>query len=184
MLLRDGVTIRIPILTVCEPLIHQPIKVARETFDHIKGLELADSSEESDCLRLDMLLGCDHYWKFVTGEVRLGTCGPTAINTTLVWVLSGPLSGSLPTDSIVNFSSVHTLHIHSSPSLDMQLSRFWDLESLGIQNQESSVQTQFENSVSFDGIRYKVCLPWKEDHPSLSTNLSLREKRLTSQLHR
>ena len=40
---------------------------------------------------VDILIGYDQYWNVVTGEVRKGTSGPTAINTILGWVLSGPV---------------------------------------------------------------------------------------------
>ena len=119
----------------------------------------------------------------MTGEVRRGTCGLVAINTILGWVLSGPIRDNHPIESFVNLTSVHTLHINTVPSLDTQLAQFWELESLGIPNQELSAQTRFESFVSFDGQRYKVRLPWKKGHPPLSNNLSISEKRLSSLLH-
>ena len=120
----------------------------------------------------------------MTGEVRRGTCGLVAINTILGWVLSGPIRDNHPIESFVNLTSVHTLHINTVPSLDTQLAQFWELESLGIPNQELSAQTRFESFVSFDGQRYKVRLPWKKGHPPLSNNLSISEKRLSSLLHK
>ena len=117
----------------------------------------------------------------MTGEVRRGTCGPIAINTILGWVLSGPIRDNHPIESFVNLTSVHTLHIDTVSSLDTQLSQFWELESLGIPNQEPS---RFESSISFDGQRYKVRLPWKEGHPPLPNDLSISEKRLSSLLHK
>ena len=137
-------------LIICDPLIHQPIEHIQERFTHLQGLDLADLSTGVDQLKLDVLLGSDLYWKIATGEVRRGTCGPIAIDTILGWVLSGPIRDNHPIESFVNLTSVHTLHIDTVPSLDSQLSQFWELESLGIPNQEPSVQTRFESSLSFN----------------------------------
>ena len=43
-----------------------------------------------------------------------------------------------------------------SRCLEKELHSFWEIESLGIVEDESLVQTQFENG------RYVVSLPWKE----------------------
>ena len=39
---------------------------------------------------MDVLIGCDYYWEFVTGNVCRSEHGPTAIHTKLGWVLPGP----------------------------------------------------------------------------------------------
>ena len=33
---------------ICLPIRNQPIKFAHQTFDHLKGLDLADSGEKSE----------------------------------------------------------------------------------------------------------------------------------------
>ena len=50
---------------------------------------LADSSDDNCPLEIDILIGSDHYWDTVTGEVRRGQIDPVAIHTELGWVLSG-----------------------------------------------------------------------------------------------
>lgn len=54
------------------------------------------------------MIGSDHYWKLVTGETMRGSGGPTAIQTRLGWVLSGPMEGLSQTHA-VNLVSTHTL---------------------------------------------------------------------------
>ena len=77
--------------TICEPLIGQPIDVCIEQNPHLTGLELADWAVQGSKLEVDMLIGADHYWDLVTGAVYKNKGGPTAIQTRLGWVLSGPI---------------------------------------------------------------------------------------------
>ena len=69
-------------------------------------------------------------------------------------------------------------------NLERQLSRFWDLDSLGIAEDEPSVCNQFAQQITFDGKRYEVRLPWKPDHPPLSGNKQLCQARLRNLITR
>ena len=51
-----------------------------EHFPHLAGLDLADDLIQ-EAHGIDMLIGCDFYWHFVTGETRHGEGGPVAIQT-------------------------------------------------------------------------------------------------------
>ena len=44
-----------------------------------------------DSVDIDILVGSDQYWSLVSGRVVRGEHGPTAIETKLGWVLSGPI---------------------------------------------------------------------------------------------
>ena len=46
------------------------------------------------------------------------------------------------------------------------------------------MEEKFEDTVSFNGERYSVQLPWKSDRVNLQTNRSLCERRLNAQLKR
>ena len=67
---------------------------------------------------------------------------------------------------------------------DLQLCRFWDLESIGICDQDvggpSQVLDKFEESVCYSDGRYEVALPWKDEKSSqrLMNNEKLAEARL------
>ena len=173
--------------SICKPLTSQPINYSRESYEHLIGLELADAAEESDMIEIDVLIGADSYWDFVTGEVVRGNSGPTAIRTKIGWILSGPTK---PLEVSVNltFASTHTLYTDYCPStetcLDVCLKRFWDLESLGIVKQESSVYEKFIQKITFNGHNYEVSLPWKECHPPLPHHYELCYGRLLSLLRR
>ena len=78
------------VLLICEPFTCQPIAYTKEKYDHLADLDLADFSRVGNDLEVDAMIDSDHYWQLVTGQVIHGQSGPTAINTNLGWVLSGP----------------------------------------------------------------------------------------------
>ena len=66
----------------------------------------------------------------------------------------------------------------SDKYLERIVSNFWDLERLGISQDENSVIANFQDNLqSIDG-RYEVTLPWKQEHPLLPDNFTLSQKRL------
>ncbi len=188
----DGETLSLPMVVVphiCDPVCAQPIDVSQASYGHLAGLEFADSGEVGSSLRIDLLIGSDHYWKLVTGRVVKQDSGPTAIETRLGWVLSGPAEG-LCHDTVLNLTSTHSSHLlrvdatTESESLDAGLKRFWELESLGILKEEHPVQQQFSQKIAFKRGRYEVHLPWKESHPPLPDNYNLCRRRLDGLLTR
>ena len=126
----------------------------------------------------------------MTGRVVCEEGGPMTIQTRLGWVLSGPVEGLSCRNLSCNSVSTHTLKVdtlvpeESSQSLDRRLKMFWDLESLGINQSEPDVYSQFEKQISFNENRYEVMLPWKENHLPLPSHYELSLKRLTGLLRR
>ena len=171
---------------ICEPLSCQPIAYIKQKYNHLAGLDLADSSQVGDELQLDALIGSDHYWQLATGKIILGQSGPTAIHTHLRWVLSGPV-WSAAQQNTLNSQISHTLHIQSTssaPHLDNLLTQFGELESLEITQNEPSVHEAFKKSIQFKNGRYKVSLPWCRNQSQLPTNFELARKRLQGLLKR
>ena len=68
--------------------------------------------------------------------------------------------------------------------LTEQLKKFWEIESLGICERETTLYDQFKRNVTFDGTRYEVTLPWREDVSSIPDNYQLSLKRLNGLLRR
>ena len=68
--------------------------------------------------------------------------------------------------------------------LDEKLRTFWELESIGIKQEENSVLEIFNETVTFKNQRYEVGLSWKEAHDPLPDNRSLSQRRLQSLLKR
>ena len=174
---------------ICDP-IHAPPTTATGAYQHLYGLELADSGDTSGELKIDVLVGSDYYWQVVTGRVIRGASGPTAVETKLGWVLSGPVEGVAPENAAINFVSsfsTHSLRVDTlteQESLERGLRRFWELESLGILKDEQSVYDTFTQQISFRQGRYEVHLPWKETHPLLPDNYELCRKRLNGLLRK
>jgi len=75
ILLRSGNTIHLMLTTVpliCEPLSCQPIAYTKEKYKQLVDLDLADFSRVGDELQIHVLIGSDHYWQLVTGQVIHG----------------------------------------------------------------------------------------------------------------
>ena len=109
---RSGTDLELSLLTVpmiCEPLSGQPVNFARERFHYLADSNLADNSSYGDTHDISILIGADQYWSVVTGNVLHGR-GPTAIETKLGWVLSGPVPGYDLVESAVNLAPSFVLH--------------------------------------------------------------------------
>ena len=193
ILTKSGKIVKLPVVVVphiCDPLQIQPVSAAKQVYDHLTGLDLADVADSTHNLEIDVLIGSDEYWKLVTGRVIKGSCGPTAIETLLGWVLSGPVNGTTDGETVVSIVATPSSHIlrvdaaTEDDKLEAGLQRFWDLESLGIGKNERSVQETFTQQISMKEGRYEVHLPWKESHSLLPDNYDLCRKRLTGLLQK
>ena len=174
--------------TICEPLVGQPVSACAKQYPHLLGLELADSSNSGSRMPIDVLIGSDYYWQLVTGSVCRGANGPIAVHTKLGWVLSGPSLCNKSGRCAMNLSVTHVLHseTHSVEpcALDEQLRAFWELEALGIQDEEKTLYDDFTGAVKFENGRYKVPLPWREFRDPLPDNYQLSVNRLQGLLRR
>ena len=64
---------------ICEPLTRHTLALAKNMYDHLSDLQLADYLTETAPADVDILIGSDQYWQLVTGEVRRGDSGPMPI---------------------------------------------------------------------------------------------------------
>ena len=180
---REGKRVAMKLLTVpiiCESLTGVSLSQCVQNYEHLQGLNLADEINEGESVEFDILVGLDYYWEFVTGEILQGRKGPTAVYSSLGWLLSGPVV-SKPTALITH---VLTTVSKEKSSLEDQLCKFWELEALGIREGESTVYDQFSSQVKFDGNRYEVSLPWKDTALEIPNNYELSLRRLTSLMKR
>lgn len=164
---RDEVQLsELVVLLICDPLQGQSIAQASISHSHLRGLKPAGDCSGDDDAMVDILVGSDQYCQIVTERVVRGDHGPTAFQTKLGWVLSGPLHRAMQNEHqqsnlvtvYVLRTAVHPLNI-ANESLDGNVRRFWDLESLGIK--QRSMHEEFEEKISFQNNRYDVRLPWK-----------------------
>ena len=134
-------------------------------------------------------------WKVIKGEVTRGETpdSPTAINTELGWVLSGPVGNMPKTElSSVNLTATYVLKVQSQTEtvikfednvLDQQVHKLWDLETIGIIDNDS-VHDEFLRNLKFENKRNPVSLPFQRHHDVLPDNFDLCVNRLDSLLKR
>ena len=160
-----------------------PVKVDVSKYDHLRGIKFADTYPRGSA-EIDILVGADHYHSIVDGRCIKGNAAhsPTAVGSCLGWILCGPIEKHTGTRTTTMLSTVSLDEVTSS------LKQFWELESIGIIDDqhakwsldEESAFSQFKKSLKFDGERYEVALPWKENHPKLRDNYKQAVKRLVS----
>ena len=73
----------------------QNTEVAKERYQHIKSLNLADKNNE-DYVNIDILIGSNYYWDFIDGKkIVKGKPGePVAISSNLGYILSGTVQNN------------------------------------------------------------------------------------------
>ena len=70
----------------------------------------------------------------------------------------------------LTLATTHVLKVEAhlgEEILDDHLKPFWELESLGVMDDEVSIYDKFVQHIKYDGHRYEVSLPWKKHHPPL-----------------
>ena len=128
---------------------------------------------------------------YCKGEVLRTNGGPTAMNSKLGWLLSGPTDGTYNLITLTNLSISQRLHLPIATSEEDELTKilknFWQLESLGIQPESlhEPLESMFLKNVQFNGTHYEVGLPWSRDAHDLPCHLTMclnRAKALQNRL--
>ena len=154
---------------ICLPIKNQPINLVKSKFEFLNNLQLADSGYSEE---IHLSIGSDFYWSIVTGAVKVGKIGePAGVESEFGWLLNGPLTCEKTVSSnlsIVHETSSHILFTKSDETeksdLEGSLHKYWDLETLGIREDEKTVTEDFYDSiyVNEEG-RYEAKLPFKEN---------------------
>ena len=97
--------------SICTPLSQQCVSIARNQYDHLKYLKLDNSSDSKFKCNVDILIGADYYWDFVSGNIKRRNSAQVAVETVLDWVLSGAYEYRNGITTAVNLSSTHVLKI-------------------------------------------------------------------------
>jgi hypothetical protein len=132
-----------------------------------------------------MLIGADYYWDIVQNKIIRGK-GPTAVQSRLGYLLSGPMSNS--TGYTTSASMLNILIQHKNEEYDLE--RFWKLESMGVTTDEyTNINNDFSETYETTSIRYKdyhysAILPWKEDSPELLSNFNVTKRRTENMINR
>ena len=136
----DGQMISIDAWTinnVCGPLAAVDVDVTR--CNHLQNLKLADNFPRK-AATVDLLVGADQYYKLVQGSIKRGRPGtPVATKSRLGWLLSGPVPGSKKSEDTTAMLTVTKMY-----NAHDQLKRFWELEAIGIVDQQRGETTAEE----------------------------------------
>ena len=183
----DGL-IELPVLII--PSISPPIQNRNISelmaFEHLKNLTLAPHPG-SEKIIIGVLIGADAYWNFVGDKIIRGHTGPTAVSSNLGgFLVSGPTSDSLHS----SLTFVYNILTNESPTCSMDMTQYWDLESLGISSTESTDMGNFDvhnfaaSKIHFRGDHYAVGFPWKTEHDPLPTNFVATNARTRAMINK
>ena len=141
---------------ICLPIYNQPVEFAVQSYNHLKGLTLAEDLMQDSHAEINILLGSDQIWNFLNSQTIWGQSGPVAVSTKFGYVLSGPVNNVPFEEVITNFVTAHALkadaiEVTSQEILDNHMKHFYDLETLGICSKEVSVHEEFLGDIKFNG---------------------------------
>ena len=155
--------VEIPV--ICQPLIRPQIPT--EILDQFRHVKLADEYPQNEPLEIDVLLGLTAYWKVISPRDPIIVDDIVALKSVFGYVLSGVFD-SENIENEVSMMNVQFMCI--SNVSDQECSRFWDLESVGIDGStakkptDDSVLTEFNKTIKYVDNKYEVSLPWKDDN--------------------
>ena len=160
-----------------------PSRVNVADYIHLQGLELADNFDNTESI--DVLIGSDYYWDFVSGDSIKGDQGPTAVYSKFGWLLSGPLhdhsSTGVVTSNLIISGRCDAMFEEQNDELVESLKKFWETESVGIIPEDQSLPADKRKpDIDFNGHHYEIGLPWKEDLQPSTNGYRLSESRLRS----
>jgi len=171
---------------ICSPL---PSKINVADYVHLEGLDFADDFDNTESI--DVLIGSDYYWDFVTGDSIKGEHGPTAVDSKFGWLLSGPTydlsSSNVVASNLIISGECNLMFGGQDDKLVESLKKFWESESAGILD-DSKIERQVpdiakQTDISFNGRRHEARLPWKEDCVPNSNSYGMCVSRLRSLHH-
>ena len=159
----------------------------KHNWSHLKNIPFPKLANRG---RIDVLLGSDYYHLlFLIREVRGNDGEPSARLCPLGWTAIGRI-GSGDQAEASNTAYLHTFRAQIVSQEDRPLGEllksFWDLETIGItpecsvglNPEEKLAWRKVSESIKFNGERYEVAVPWRNERPSLPENRGMAERRL------
>ena len=173
--------IQISLLIV--PTIAVPLKISVtsrvRTLPHLQGLQLAHPVNTDGHFNISLLIRSNLYWDIVEDHIIQGN-GPTATNSKIGYLLSGPISHTQSLNVVTS-----SLHVSTQDSEPCDIQQFWDIETT-VTTVENNSDKHFLEEYSQHSITclpdgsYCAKFPWKENHPQLPTNSAICRKRARS----
>ena len=167
---------------ICSPLSDQLIDLTQQRYPHLQALDLADTNFDGQDLSVDILIGANHYWSFVSGKVirPANDVGPVAMESILGYILSGESEvPSPPYSSHATVVETSVLKVASELSdkqnLHNTLHNFWEDPK---DSSDDQIVQNFKDNLEFIDNRYQVKLPFKDEFDVINDNLDSAAKRL------
>ena len=134
----------------------------------------ADDSDDSTVMEIDILIGANFYWDFVSRNIRKSG-GLTASQTNLGWVLNGKAGSGVSQHLLVIVAAAHVLQVQGEEiPLHDQLKKFWEDEEVSDSAPEAFDFSTFAQEIVRDDDRFYVPLPMRPGmKEKLPTNLNL-----------
>ena len=169
----------------------------KHNWKHLKKIHF---SKVATGRTVDILLGADHHELMYSMREIVGEPDePSARLCPLGWTAMGKVDG-LASENAYHTRFHHTYRLsvdnpqseygQADGNLEEMLKKFWDLDSIGITQNESAnlgmspdeklAWEKVSESVRFDGQHYEVAVPWHNDRPRLPPNGALAKQRLIS----
>ena len=182
-----GETIPIKVLIILKiaVLLQSNVYKHLHSFPYLHGMRLTHPIESAEKFPITLLIGADHYCGIVGDDIIRGN-GPTAMQSKLGYLLSGPVSSTaITSEATTNIFFVMTSHKEE----EFNLEKFWQLESIGISNPPWNDHDTFLENYQASLKKgpngaYIAKLPWKHDHEPLPNNYLICEKRTRSMVKR
>ena len=137
----DGGEVPVSVLVV--PKVAAPfqnaVPLSGNQYPHLYGLQLAHPVGSDNKFEITLLVGADFYWNLVQDKIIRGN-GPTAVESKIGYLLSGPLSLS---DTKASVSMFHASVMQSNEP------KFWDTEQLGTSVDTQSLLSSTQQPTSF-----------------------------------
>ena len=149
---------------ICADLTNQNCKIVSKRYSHLRVLNLADKSTDGS-KTIEILVGLDYYFEFITGEVIKGKFGePVALKSIFGYILSGQYKNH----STVHFSETHFLKIHTETNVNFRQQPFDTNVNYSFNEayydksvkERSYLISEFQNNLKYSGSRYEVKLPF------------------------
>ena len=143
---RDNMCVYVKALSVpdiCGSICGQYVDLAIKQHPFLETLTLADTCGRGN---IDLLIGADFYWSLVSGEVKKDdNSGLVAVKSKLGWLISGPVRvEGREGDIMTNCTYVMKIACDDVDEVNLKndLKCFWDLDTLGIREDELTVCTR------------------------------------------
>ena len=158
-----------------------------------QGVKLADRFVSDDVGDIDLIIGGDNYHKLVKGQHKFK--GVSLLSTPGGCMIVGPIKNHVASskETVDQITVFGTSVIDDLVEIqDEQLNtvkNLWELDTIGIPDHgiavdDMATQNQYISSVKYDGTRYWVRLPMKENRPILPSNRGPAQAQMVHLCHK